>query len=236
MTEWEQYLGPHPFAAVILGDVRMGKTNTACEIIDQYKGEAQPYIVAPKAVHRKYPEWMKRVDPKNVTVPTDGILYGDDLHLLFHARDWAGGQGRPLEMLARERHHYNTSLLVTSQDARVIDLNLLPMLSALIIKKPALFQTKYERSEIAPIVRKADKLIPEPSNPDDIAPKKMAYVVSNYARVEELVNDCGTVGWFNDDISKAWRGKGNMIKTQRLHAKNLNLIGKTLKTIGRTFG
>lgn len=236
MTDWGQYLGPHPFATVILGDVRSGKTATASEIIEQYRGEAQPYIVAPKAVHEKYPEWMKRVDPKNVVVPTDAILFGDDLHLLFHARDWARGGGRPLEMLARERHHYNTSLIVTSQDARVIDLNLLPMLSALIIKKPALFQTKYERSEIAPIVRKADKLIPEPTGPEDDSYKKLAYVVSNHARVEELVSDNGMAPWFNDDISKAWRGKGNLVKTQRLRTRNLNTVGKALKMVGKVFG
>lgn len=250
MTDWLPILGPHPFGALIIGDVRSGKTATAGEIIEQYRMIADPdgvvptpYMIAPKRVHKQYPEWMKRVEPRGFSekdVPTDALLYGDDLHIIMHARDWAHGKGRPLEMLMRERWHYNTSVLVTTQDARVVDKNLIPNLSALIIKKPAFFQGRMERSELATYVRKADKLIPDPNpdNPDDIEYKRYAYVVSNHARLEEMVTDCDLAPWWSDEISKAWRARGQ-IKSERAGAKTFNygLKGiKMIQSIGRMFG
>jgi hypothetical protein len=246
VTDWAEYLGPHPFACVIIGDVRSGKTGLATEILEQYRTVAdddgvvpQPYMIAPRRVHAKYPEWMKRVEPKGITgsdIPTDAILFGDDFHMMFHARDWSSKEGRPITALVRERHHYNTSMLVTTQDARVIDINMLPLLSAYIIKKPTMLMRKFERSEIAPDVRKADNQIPEPTGPDDDSYKSYAYVVSNVSRTEEMVTDCGFAPWFDDEMSKAWRGKGQMIKTQRLQTKNLNIVFNTIKTIGKVFG
>lgn len=250
MTDWIEHLGPHPFAALIIGDVRSGKTATAAEIIEQYRNVPNddgvlpiPHMIAPRAVHSQYPEWMKRIEPKGFTekdVPTDAILYGDDLHMIMHARDWAGGKGRPLEMLVRERWHYNTSILVTTQDARVVDKNLLPLLTCLIVKKPAFLMGKLERSEIAPYVNRANSQIPDPDpdNPDDIEYKKYALIVSGHTRSEELINDCDLAPWYTDEISKAWRARGQ-ITTIRANQKAFNVgltVIKAVRGIGKVFG
>ncbi len=250
MTDWLPWLGPHPFGCVILGDVRAGKTATASEIIEQYRAIPDddgvlptPHMIAPASVHKQYPEWMKRVEPKGFSesdVPTDAILYGDDLHIIMHARDWAHGKGRPLEMLMRERHHYNTSILVTTQDSRVIDKNLFPNLSCLIIKKPGFFQAPLARGFLAKHIRKADSQIPDPDpdNKEDMEYKKYAYVVSSHARTEELVTDCDLAPWYTPEISKAWRARGQ-IKSERAGAKTFNygLTGiKMIQRIGRAFG
>jgi len=226
---WEEYLGEYnprePPFTIIIGDINTGKTATLASISDEYHTNYKlpAYLIATRNELKHFPDWWTRVDPKNIKVPKDAIFNGDDLHKYYHARDWADGKVRDLETLARERGHTGTMMNVTTQVSRVIDVNLLNIASALIIKKPSLMMAKYDRAEIAPIIRKADKALEEGE------PEK-AYIVSNVARYEGVIDNIPLPSWWTDETSTLHRDNPG---PQR--SRNLNSVGGVLKAIGRTF-
>lgn len=227
MTNWEEYLGDFPFSTAIIGDVGSGKTAVATSIIDQYKDEYAPYIVARKSVHKTYPEWMKRIDPENLRIPKDAIIFIDDIHLYYHAREWAGGKSRLLDALSRERRQVNSAIVMTTQDAAVVDINLIRMLSAIIIKKPGLMQRKYERSAIQPMLNRAYKELKD----KDIA---ATYIISNQKDEEEVIN-ISPPAWFTDEISMAHRDffDRKMQNRRKSTSQGLNIVGEVFRTIGK---
>ena len=223
--------GPAP-CVVIVGDIGSGKTGTMASIIEEYKAEYRDrvYLLMDKKAFSNYPGWIKRVDPEKIKIPRNAIFGADDLHLHQHARDWASGKSRPLEELARERRQTRTMMILTTQVTRVIDVNLLNMMSCLIIKRPSIAQAKFDRGEIAPMLRKAYKSIGE----EDY---EKAYVFSNVGTgFEGFIEGIPLPGWFNDDISNAHRdhfgGEIQQSPTKKA-TKPLNMGFNILKTIGK---
>lgn len=234
MSYWEEYLGEYnpraPPMAIIIGDIGQGKTVTMASIADEYSNKygLQPYMIGTKNELEHFPSNWKRIDPENLKVPRHAILCGDDLHKYYHARDWADGRVRDLETIARERGHTETIVLVTTQVSRVVDVNLLNITSALIVKKPSMMMAKYDRGEIAPIIRKADGMLgdEEPEN---------AYILSNIARFEGKITGIPLPGWWSDEASTLHAESVNSRPLQLDTVQKPIYSGlRILKAIGRT--
>lgn len=200
MSYWEEHLGEYnprqPPMAIIIGDIGEGKTATMASIADEYSNKygLTPYMIGTKNELEHFPSNWKRIDPTNLKVPKNAILCGDDLHKYYHARDWADGEVRNLETIARERGHTQTMVLITTQVSRVIDVNLLNITSCLIIKKPSLMMAKYDRGELQTLIRKADSAL-QPEQPE------RAYILSNVSRYEGTIDDIPLPSWWKDESS-----------------------------------
>jgi hypothetical protein len=229
MVDWKTQIGEHPFFVVIIGDVRQGKTATACSIIDAYKGDATPYVVAQRGVYENYPDFFKRIDPGSTFVPNDAIYFTDDAHLFAHARDWMRGTSRHWEILAKERHHLNTSFILTTQQSSVVDRNLLNNISALIIKKPSFTQARFDRGEIRGFIGKADRAL----EVDDV---DKAYIVSNESREEGVITGIKLPSWFSDDISKGYKDYFKMKSITETRTSGVHMVARVLRGLGRAFG
>ena len=235
MSFWEEYIGPKdgpaPFV-IIVGDIGSGKSGTMASIIEEYKAtfDDRVFLLMDKPAFKNYPRWMKRIDPEKIKIPSNAIFGADDLHLHQHARDWASGKSRPLEELSRERRQTRTMMIVTTQVTRVIDVNLLNMMSTLIIKRPSIAQAKFDRGEIAPMIRKAYAEIKQ----DEF---DKAYVFSNVGEgFEGIIDGIPLPGWFTDDVSNAHRehfGSGVQESPSDKVKQPLNMGYTFLKALGR---
>jgi len=235
MTYWEPYIGEKDGAApftIIVGDIGSGKTASAMSIVDEYRDQYKDvYLLMDKKAFKNYKgTGFKRIDPDKIVIPRNAIFVADDLHLSQHARDWAGGKGRPLEELARERRQTNTMMIVTTQVTRVIDVNLLNMMNCLIIMRPSIAQAKFDRGEIAPMLRKAYSGIKY----DEYG---KAYVFSNVGEgFEGIIEGIPLPSWYSDEISNAHRDHfgGDVQATPGEAAKQpLNNAFRLLKAIGK---
>ena len=235
MTYWEPYIGEKDGAApftIIVGDIGSGKTASAMSIVDEYRDQYKDvYLLMDKKAFKNYKgQGFKRIDPDKIVIPRNAIFVADDLHLSQHARDWAGGKGRPLEELARERRQTNTMMIVTTQVTRVIDVNLLNMMNCLIIMRPSIAQAKFDRGEIAPMLRKAYSGIKY----DEYG---KAYVFSNVGEgFEGIIEGIPLPSWYSDEISNAHRDHfgGDVQETPGEIAKQpLNNAFRILKALGK---
>jgi len=235
MSYWTEYVGeeegPAPFV-IIIGDIGSGKTASAMSIVDEYRDQYKDvYLLMDKKAFKNYKGLgFKRIDPEAIRIPTNSIFVADDLHLSQHARDWGKGKGRPLEELARERRQTNTMMIVTTQVSRVIDVNLLNMMSCLLIMRPSIAQAKFDRGEIAPMLRKAYQGI----GYDEYG---KAYCFSNEGEgYDDFIDGIPLPGWYTDEISNAHRDHfgGDVQETPGEVAKEpLNNAFRLLKAIGK---
>ena len=196
MSEWSK-VADHPAVYVILGDVGTGKTVTACSIIDELrrKHHLKVYMIDRREVVEAYPDWMIYADPTKPRLGRDAIIFLDDAHLHHYARDWFGGKAKRIDWIARERRQSGNTIIYTTQQSRVLDVNLVSMASCLVFKRPSKLQLDVERREIKKIYEVADKSLEE----QDYAIEK-AYVVSN--NYEGIVT-VQKPPWFTDKMSKA---------------------------------
>ena len=238
MTDyWEEFLGEYnprtPPYVIILGDVGQGKTGAMASINDEYhsKHGLDAYMLAKKDELKHFPEWWYKVNPENIKIPYDAMFNADDIHKYYHAREWSDGKVKDFDTLGRERGHTGTMLVLTSQTAGVVDLNLVEMLTCLIIKKPPYMTTRSgfgDRRGIGKFIRAADTAL-EYDEPEK------AYIVSNYARFEGVIDNIPLPGWWTDETSTLHRGGIEAERKDRRRNQNINTAGKILKSIGRTF-
>jgi len=218
---------PHPGLIFILGDVNEGKTVTMCCLLDQYhKQGLNIYMGDKKNVVDTYPDWVKRTDPYKPYMPPDSVFCRDDAHLVYHARDWTSGKARYLDDAGRERYHTRTTFIYTTQQSRVLDVNLVSMGATLIFKRPSKLQLKVERNEVKDLFAEADISLRE----EGYGVEK-AYVMSN--RFEGVV-EVDKPGWYDESIRRSQRGVSKMAKPEKTF--NTRPLVDLVRGIGRVFG
>ena len=194
-------VAPHPSQIVCVGDVGSGKTGLMANWFDWNHSEGiQPVLVAPSHVVAQYPKWVKGASPQNIEkLGNDSSIGVDDAHLLYYARESMRNVSatKALDFIGRERRHRNVSLFVNSQQTRVIDVNLLSMVSAICVKRPSLMQIQYARPEFKSILSKARKEF-EGHEKDYF---KYVYVVGNEVEGELMSNNIPS--WFKEETSKS---------------------------------
>lgn len=229
MNAWKK-ISPHPSVTLILGDVRTGKTTAACSLIDYYKRQGlKIYMAADKAIVKKFPKWFKHTNPRKPTVKPNSVIFVDDAHQYFYARDWKEGHAKLLDFIARARFHIGSSIVYTTQQSRVLDINLTGMVNTYIFKRPSRLQLKFERKEVKELFEKAtEELKTKNFN------VKWAYVDSN--EFEGLLK-IQKPSWYTHAMSVAYSksmfgDSGNKFDGKKAK-KALSPIFKTIKALGR---
>jgi len=194
--KWSK-IADHPAVYTILGDVGSGKTVTACSIIDEFRidHKLKVYMVDYKYVVDKFPKWFIYANPEKPRIGKKSIIFVDDAHQHHYARDWMKGKGKKLDIIARERRQSDVSIVYTTQQARVLDVNLISMSSCIVFKRPSKLQLKVERKEIKEMYVIADQALKEGGYKVN-----KAYVVSNdYEGIVTVKKP----KWFTTKMSKA---------------------------------
>lgn len=185
----------HPSIVLILGARGSGKTATMCSILDQFHEQGTDVaVVAPKRVCKKYPKWVKCVNPERLNIPNNCVAGVDDAHLYFYAREWRKDSNKAFDFLARQSRHKDITILYTTQQARVLDISLVSMCDVVIIKQPSLLQRQFTRKEMRKLF---DGVCVES--------KKYAYVISGTFKGEVGPYDCPE--WFHTGISKSYESE-----------------------------
>ena len=185
------------------------------------------YMVAPKRVVDVFPKWFHQVDPNNPKFPENCIIFVDDAHLYYYARDWKQGKAKVLDFVARERAHGGHTLIYTTQQSRVLDINLITMSSCIIFKKPSRLQIEAERK----IVKKMFVTAKAALKKRDFD-KKYAYVVADNDEGEfEGIVKVKKPAWYTAKMSTA-----NKLKREEKPVdpkKAIKPILKMIRQIGR---
>ncbi len=226
---WKK-ISPHPSVTLILGDVRTGKTTSACSLIDYYRRQGlQIYMAADRSIVRKFPKWMKHTNPENPSAKPNSVIFVDDAHQYFYARDWKKGHGKLLDFIARARFHIGSSIVYTTQQSRVLDVNLTGMVNTYIFKRPSRLQLKFERKEIRELFEVATKEL-ETKNYN----VKWAYIDSN--EYEGLMK-ISKPSWYTHAMSVAYSKSMFGDSNPRFDGKKaktaISPIIKAIKVLGR---
>ena len=190
-------IADHPAVYLILGDVGEGKTVTACSVIDEFHHthKLKTYMVADEEIVNKFPKWFKYANPQKPRLGGNSIIFLDDAHLYHYAREWGKGKAKTLDFIARERRHSGNTIVYTTQQSRVLDVNLISMSSCLVFKRPSKLQLKVERKFVKDMFTVADNALKE-----DGYKINRAYVVAKDFEGLVTVNK---PTWFTDRMSKA---------------------------------
>lgn len=196
MVKWQK-ISPHPSVTLILGDVRTGKTTAACSLIDHYRRQGlEIYMAADKEIVKQFPKWMKHTNPQKPTAKPNSVIFVDDAHQYYYAREWKEGHSKLLDFIARARFHIGSSIVYTTQQSRVLDINLTGMVSCYVFKRPSRLQLQFERREIKELFETAtEQLKTKNFN------VKWAYIASN--EFEGLMKITKPT-WFTHKMSTAY--------------------------------
>lgn len=231
-ASWKK-ISPHPSVTLILGDVRTGKTTAACSLIDFYRRQGlQIYMAADKSIVRKFPKWFKHTNPKRPAAKPNSVIFVDDAHQYFYARDWKEGHGKLLDFIARARFHIGSSIIYTTQQSRVLDVNLTGMVNTYIFKRPSRLQLKFERKEIRELFEVAtEELKTKNFN------VRWAYIDSNeYEGLMKIKKPTWYTHAMSVAYSKSMFGDSNPRFDGKKYKKALSPIIKTIKAIGKAVG
>lgn len=227
--KWSK-IADHPAVYTILGDVREGKTTTAASIIDEFHKEKKlpVYMVAPKKVVDVWPKWFHQVNPAKPKFPQNCIIFVDDAHLYYYAREWRGGSAKFLDFVARQRAHDGRTLVYTTQQSRVLDINLIVMSSAIVFKRPSKLQIESERKQVKEMFKTAKAALKGKD-------KKWAYVVADTAEQGEFEGlvKVKKPEWFTDKMSKANKMMSGTEEKPMNPKKLVKPVLRIIRQIGR---
>jgi len=223
--KWEKYV-PHPSISLILGGRGSGKTVTACSILDRMRKWHKCYVCGSKEYVKHYPKWIRRTTINNLDIPNSVILI-DDAHLSLYARDWSAKGDREthksIDYLARQSRHKDISFIVTTQQARVVDINLVSMVDCVIIKQPSLLQSEFERRELKKLFEEAAV---------QLKGKGKGYAFIVYKGGKKVIGPYKPPKWYNKKISKGFK-EVKVSKKANKKSPILKYIIDGVKVIGR---
>ena len=232
MVTWKK-VSPHPSVTLILGDVRSGKTTAACSLIDYYKRQGlQIYMAADRSIVRQFPKWFKHTSPSRPTAKPNSVIFVDDAHQYFYAREWKEGAAKLLDFIARARYHIGSSIIYTTQQSRVLDVNLTGMVNTYIFKRPSRLQLKFERKEVRELFEVATKELKTKN-----FNVRWAYIDSNeYEGLMKIKKP----SWYTKKMSVAYSktmfGESNPKFDGKKAKKAVSPIIKAIKALGRAVG
>lgn len=210
----------HPSIIIIIGSKREGKTGLACVLLDHFHNKGLDcYVIGNRKMLKAFPKWVKNIDPKFLRIPNDAVVLGDDLHLYASARKWYANPNEVLDKFGRESGHKDITFIYTTQQAFVIDKNIIGMVDALFIKKPSLLQTPFERAEVRKRLEFVEDEFKERVKKGLIIDtRKHVYSLTHSG--ENMIGPYDLPKWFNEDISKIYRETGFRMK----HTKRFDEI------------
>lgn len=152
-----------PGVAIIMGDIRSGKTGLAHEIANEYHRRRHlpavlhlPHLNESqrKAVQKLVPSWMK-VATKRGQWPQRSVVIYDEAAQSAHARRSQSGDAMELDDLLSIAGQREQLILFISHYSRKLDLNVCTGVHRIIWKRPTFAHQIWERDEMADFTGRA---------------------------------------------------------------------------------
>lgn len=114
----------------------------------------RPVISTLNPEHANLPEYFKPLGRDRQ--PSNSILYLSDVHLKdLYAREWREDESNEFIKWLSIVRHRDTDIILTSQLTKLIDVQVVATLDALIIKEPSAMAQRLERQEVRSIIEEA---------------------------------------------------------------------------------
>ena len=195
-----------PGVAVIMGDIRSGKTGLAHEIARQmHDRRGVPAVVhmphTPETIRRRIqkqlPAWMQVVSTR-AQWPKGAVVIYDEAAQSAHARRTQSGEAIELDDLLAISGQRQQFILFISHFSRKLDLNVCTAVHRIIWKRPTYAHQLWERDELTDFTSKAFDFFKGVKR--DIAQKKAGLVLDfDNFRFLQITNSLPP--WWSDDLS-----------------------------------
>ncbi len=180
---------------LIAGKRGSGKTALGFTLLELAKGKKQCYVVGIKA---RLPRWIKQTDSIE-RIKNNSVVLIDEAAISLSARQTSNAFNKAISKLMVIARHKQLSLIFISQNTAMLDINVLRLIDAFIIKQPSLLQERFERKEIKDIIENAKQEFAAIANKENN--KAYAYVVSDW--FEGMIKTALPSFW-NEKLSKSF--------------------------------
>ena len=216
--DWQVILD-EPFVSLILGQRGSGKTALGHLLLEDFGGpdkERNAYILGfPEHLQNKLPEWVEVLPPTmgRDNWPSDSVVLVHEAHQLLHARRSMDAENVEIDELVTVSRHRNSDIIFETQQSQRLDKNSVTAVDAIIFREPALMQADFERRQMRPIAKEAEKVFEKYNETiekdgytfKEKSPevKKHAYIYSGRF-VGEYPHEIGLADHWSENISKAY--------------------------------
>ncbi len=195
-----------PGVAILMGDIRSGKTGLAHEVTHQFHDRRgipaclhMPMATAEvrKKIQKMVPKWMK-VTCKRSEWTKDSVVIYDEAAQSAHARRSQSGDAVELDDLLAISGQRRQLIIFISHHSRKLDLNVCTAVHRIIWKRPTYAHRLWERDEMADFTAKAFDFFGGIKG--DIARKKSSLVL-DLDNFRFLQTSNALPEWWGDDLS-----------------------------------
>jgi len=192
----------HPSIILIIGQRRSGKSVLGYGICEKFHEEREIpiYVVSlPKEKHHLLPDWLIPIDDIE-ELPENCLAIIDEGSLKYHAYKWNKKETEVMDRIISVSGQKKQTIIFILHHTTKFAVNLLREINLLLIKKPALLQSRLERSSLRKIIEEAEKEFKKLPR-DEI--KKNTYVISE--DFTGFIRNKLPKFW-SEDLSEAWSG------------------------------
>ena len=200
----------YPGVAIIMGDIRSGKTGLAHEIANEFHTRRRlPAVLhlpmvdekKRKRIQRLVPDWMT-VATKRSQWPEHSIVIYDEAAQSAHSRRSQTGDALEMDDLLAISGQREQLILFISHYSRKLDLNVCTSVHRLIWKRPTYAHQLWERDEMADFTGRAYDFFRQIRG--DIAQKKACLILDmdNFG-FHQTTNKLAP--WWSDSLSRIFR-------------------------------
>lgn len=233
----------HPCTVIITGGRGKGKSALGYKALEFLHWQVETCVVGlPKATRKYLPDYVYMYATIE-EVPSGYAILVDEGYLGFHARRSMAEANVAISQIINLSRQRNQTIIVVTQEARQIDINIVSQTDVLILKKPSMLQSKFERGPLRDFVEEANAaFLPIPKKDR----KRYSYVIADEAEFKGLVENSLPSFW-RPALSRTFSTGGKAItipgkkkskaqaieKTKELKRQGLSL-GKIAKIMGVT--
>lgn len=195
---------PRPSIYIIIGRRGSGKDVTGAALSDAlHKITGKLVYSSIDPAKYELPKYYRRASGNKQ--PSDAILYLSDVHLMdLYARDWRDDESNSFIKWLSIVRHRGTDVVLTTQLTKLIDVQVIATLDALIIKEPSALAERLERPEVRDIIEDAAQHFTGSQK----RRWEMAYVYTHDIQHKGfVVEGIKKPGWWTEEISKAFSEK-----------------------------
>jgi len=176
----------HPCTGIITGGRGKGKSALGYRILEYLHWQVPVCVVGlPKAARQYLPDYIHMFATIEEVPPGYAVLV-DEGYLGFHARRSMAEANVEISQIINLSRQRNQTIIVVTQEARQIDINIVSQTDILILKKPSMLQSKFERGPLRDFVDEANAaFLPIPKK--DM--KKYSYVIADEAEFKGLMEN-----------------------------------------------
>ena len=228
----------HPCTGIITGGRGKGKSAVGYRILEYLHWQAPVCVVGlPKAARKYLPDYVHMFATIEEVPPGYAVLV-DEGYLGFHARRSMAEANVEISQIINLSRQRNQTIIVVTQEARQIDINIVSQTDILILKKPSMLQSKFERGPLRDLVEEANSAF-LPISKKDV--KKYSYVIADEAEFKGLMENSLPTFW-HERLSHIFATGGTAvtiagkIRTKAQRIEEAKEKAKALKAQGLSLG